>query len=404
MSLTESVARIVRGAACAGAVVLLAAGAARGPSPENYTHGCVDHFDAGVDYFPDKTVVEDATQFSVAYRKSYKVVTVKVPYPGSAPERYVLFQCGTPPPQLVGRLAGAQLISIPITSLFSASTTQLSPLLDLHRLDVLTGVSALASVDEPEVLARARLGRITEFTDGGLNVDVERVVAAKPSVFMTSGTWSASFAVIRGAGIPVVADSEWLEPTGLARAEWIKYLALYLNEERQAASLYRAVKNRYEATRRAATSLPASAWPLVMTGRSSHGEFGIAGGRSYVAQFIKDAGGRYVWADNRATGFSSVDLEAEIRRAANADIWINGGGWKDRAAMLQDEPRYAEFKAFRTGQVWVYEKRQRPDGANDYWTRSVTHPDLVLLDLAKIFHPALLPGHVLEWYMKVPEM
>ena len=81
---------------------------------------------------------------------------------------------------------------------------------------------------------------------------------------------------------------------------------------------------------------------------------------------------------------------------SDADIWINGGGWKDRAAMLQDEPRYAEFKAFRTGQVWVYEKRERSSGANDYWTRSVSRPDLVLLDFVRMFHPTL-GGFSPEW-------
>src|SRR5262249_4072740 len=107
--------------------------------------------------------------------------------------------------------------------------------------------------------------------------------------------------------------------------------------------------------------------------------------------------------DNTAPGSPSVDLEAQISRAANADIWINGGGWKNRAAMLEDEPRYTEFKAFRNHQVWVYEKRQTPTGANDYWSRSISHPELVLADLVKIFHPTLMRDHEFEWYMQVPD-
>jgi len=70
--------------------------------------------------------------------------------------------------------------------------------------------------------------------------------------------------------------------------------------------------------------------------------------------------------------------------------------------MLQDEPRYAEFKAYRQGQVWVYERRATSTGSNDYWSRSVTHPDLVLADLVKIFHPMLMSAHAFEWYMPVP--
>jgi iron complex transport system substrate-binding protein len=52
--------------------------------------------------------------------------------------------------------------------------------------------------------------------------------------------------------------------------------------------------------------------------------------------------------------------------------------------------------------VWTYERRQTPPGGNDYWSRSVTHPDIVLADLVKIFHPALGGDHSFEWYMAVP--
>jgi iron complex transport system substrate-binding protein len=121
-----------------------------------------------------------------------------------------------------------------------------------------------------------------------------------------------------------------------------------------------------------------------------------------VAALIADAGGRYAWADNTAAAGATIELEAQLGRAANADIWINGGGWKNLAAMLEDEPRYAEFKAYRQGQVWVYERRVTPAGGNDYWSRSVSHPDLVLADLVKIFHPSLLPNRAFEWYMQVP--
>ncbi|HEY1910897.1 MAG TPA: ABC transporter substrate-binding protein, partial [Vicinamibacterales bacterium] len=140
----------------------------------------------------------------------------------------------------------------------------------------------------------------------------------------------------------------------------------------------------------------------VMTGRSSRGEFTVAGGRSYVAALIRDAGGRYAWADNSSVAAFAVDLEAQLQRAANADVWINGGGWTSLPAMLDDEPRYAAFKAYRQGQVWVYERRQTPQGANDYWARSVSNPDVLLADLVKIFHPALAADHAFEWYMQVP--
>lgn len=367
----------------------------------NVTKGCVEHFDATADYFPHKATIEDAANFSVDYRRSYKVVTVKEAYAGGPPERYVLVQCGAPAPRLQGDLAGAQIVTVPVRSLFSSSTTHLSLLVDLGRLDVLAGVSRLKDLIGADLAKRAATGLVREFAASSV-IDAELVVSSQPSLLMTGGAVSASLAVIRNAGVPVVADTEWLEQTALARAEWLKYMALFLNEERKAQGLYSAMKDRYRALSARAAAVPLSGRPLVMTGRSTRGTFAIAGGRSYVAALIRDAGGRYAWADNTAAGAASVDLEAQIQRGANADIWINGGGWTSLAAMLEDEPRYAEFKAYRQGQVWVYDRRVTTTGGNDYWSRSVTHPDLVLADLMKIFHGSLMADHGFEWYMPVP--
>ena len=114
------------------------------------------------------------------------------------------------------------------------------------------------------------------------------------------------------------------------------------------------MKTRYKNLSARATAVPDDAKPVVMTGRGTRGDFVIAGGRSYVAALIRDAGGRYVWADNAAQGSVTIDLETQLRRAANADIWINGGGWQNLGTMVKDEPRYGEFKAYLAKQVWVY--------------------------------------------------
>jgi iron complex transport system substrate-binding protein len=388
---------------CASVAGLSAAraGQARAARSGNVTHGCIDRFDAAADYFPDKVTIEDAHIFAVEYRRSFKVVTLREPYPGGPAEKYVLLQCGAPKPALTGDLAGAQIVPVPITSLYASSTTHLPLLVDLGRLDVLTGVYRLSDLIGDEITKYAATGKVREFAAGGV-IDPELVVANPPALFMTGGAFSGALATIRSAGVPVVANTEYLEPTALARAEWLKYMAVFLNEERRAQQLYTDMKGRYRALSAKAIATPRNTWPLVMTGRSSKGTFVIAGGKSYVAALIADAGGRYVWADNTASGGPTVEFEAQVGRSADADIWINGGGWKNRAEMLEDEPRYAEFKAYRQNQVWVYERRVTPAGGNDYWSRSVSHPDIVLADLVKIFHPSLLPDHAFEWYIQVP--
>ncbi|MEQ1758521.1 MAG: ABC transporter substrate-binding protein [Vicinamibacterales bacterium] len=366
----------------------------------NITSGCIESFDPRTDYFPERVTVEDAVNFSVDYRRSYKVVTVRNALAAATGVRYVLVQCGAPLPALDGELSGAQVVRVPVASVFAGATTHLPLLADLQRLDVLTGVPRLRDLIGTDIVARAATGRVREFAPSSV-VDAELVVSSRPALFMTGGAPSAPVTVVRAAGIPVVVNVEWLEPTALGRAEWIKYMALFLNEDGKAQAMHAEMRARYQ-TLKVRASQARGSMPLVMTGRSTRGRFVIAGGRSYVAALIADAGGRYVWANNAAVGSASVDLETQIGRASEADYWINGGGWTSREAMLNDEPRYEGFKAYRTGQVWVYERRMTASGGNDYWSRSITHPDLVLADLIKIFHPTLASAHAFEWYMPVP--
>jgi iron complex transport system substrate-binding protein len=388
--------------AAAAAASILAVSSPALAQRHNITRGCIERFDPAADYFPEKTMLEDAAMFRVEYRRSYKLLTVSGGQPGDRPERHVLVQCGAPVPSLTGELAGADVVTIPVSSVFAFSTTQLPLLTDLNRIDVLTGVGQRDAVTDPSIQKRISTGAVIEFARVGLVVDVERVVAARPSLLMIGSSSNRAVPAIRSAGIPVVPDAEWLERTALGRAEWLKYMALFLNEESRAQSIYGPMKARYLSLARRTSTIPAADRPLVMTGHSSNGMFTISGGRSYVAALIADAGGRYAWSDDASPGIATVDIEAQIARAAGADFWINGGGWKDRRAMIQQEPRFSAFKAYREGQVWVYERRQTPSGANDYWARSVTHPDIVLADLIKIFHPALARDHSFEWYMPVP--
>lgn len=380
-------------------------GLAASPAPaaaavSNVTRGCADRLDPAKDYFPDKVTVDDAVNFSVTYHRTYKVVETRTS-PSAPSERYVLVQCGAAVPPLQGALAGAQVVRVPIASLYSASTSHLPLLVDLRRLDVLTGVSNKKYLTGDEILKHASSANVREFAAGSV-IDAELVVSHRPSLFMSGGATSAELSTLREAGVPVVANHEWLEPTALARAEWLKYMALFLNEEKAGQRIYAEMKARYVALSQRASAIPDAKKPTIMTGRGKRGDFVIAGGRSYVAAMIKDAGGRYVWADNTATGTVTIDLEAQLERAGKADIWINGGGWTSRQAMVDDEPRYGLFDAYRTGQVWVYERRLTSAGANDYWARGVSHPDLILADLVKIFHPQLAASHEFQWYMQVP--
>ena len=147
------------------------------------------------------------------------------------------------------------------------------------------------------------------------------------------------------------------------------------------------------AQRTRAMAVPEDRKPLVMTGRGTRGDFVIAGGRSYVAALIKDAGGRYVWADNTAVGSAhdrprSADPSRGERRHLDQRRRL-----ADLAAMVKDEPGTPSSRPIGRARCGSTSGGSRRPARNDYWSRSVSHPDLVLADLVKIFHPTLVPEH-----------
>jgi iron complex transport system substrate-binding protein len=129
----------------------------------------------------------------------------------------VLVRCGTPAPALTGNLAGAQRITIPVTTMYSGSITQLGMIADLDRADVVTGIANPADVVNQQLRQRIDSGATIGYAPGR-QLNSERVVAAHPDVLVTSGIDEAGYPKLRDAGIGVVADAEWLEATPLGRA------------------------------------------------------------------------------------------------------------------------------------------------------------------------------------------
>jgi iron complex transport system substrate-binding protein len=239
------------------------------------------------------------------------VITVRRPTESAPDETYVLVQCGAPRPQLSSDLADSPIVPVPIQSMFSASATHMPLLVDLGHVNVLTGISQARFVTTESVLDRIHAGNVIEYAPNNV-IDTELVISKAPEILMSGGGDAASYTAIRKAGIAVIDNAEWQEDSVLGRAEWVKYMALFLNEEAKAETVFREVRDHYVALRERTRAIPEAKRPRVMTGLVNRGVFEIAGGRSYVARMIEDAGGRYVWNDNPSTGFATISLESQL--------------------------------------------------------------------------------------------
>jgi iron complex transport system substrate-binding protein len=359
--------------------------------------GCIADFRVGTDYFPDKSTVLDATNFTLSYHDSYQVLTVKQPYPHARPESFVLIRCGAPAPELSGDLDHAQRITVPVASMYSASVTQLGMITELNRTDAVTGVADPADVVDPQLRQRISSGKTVGYAPGR-QVNVERIIAAHPDVLVTSGTDEPAYPKLRDAGVNVVADAEWLEATPLGRAEWIKVLAALTGTEKKAAELYRKLREDYAGVARKS----AGARPVeVLPGTMYQGTWTMPAGGDYAGRLILDAGGSYPWAGDPRSGSLPLNFESVYAKAGQAPLWLVYTDWKTVGNALADDNRYGELAAVRNGQVWSATKAVGPGGGNDYWERGTARPDLVLADLVAILHPELAPNHEFTFYRQV---
>jgi iron complex transport system substrate-binding protein len=354
--------------------------------------------------FPADTVSpEYAEGFSVEYHDTYKRVTVLSPWRGSNETfTYLLVEPGTVPPDPG---SGETVIEIPSRRFVSLSTTYLPYLPILGETEALVGVEDASLVNTPEIVSRINEGYVRDVAGAGSGmasgVDIEVLIDLDPDLVMTYATGTPEYDMhpkLKEAGIPVVLNGEYMETDPLGRAEWIKFVSVFFNKEKEANEYFDRIEAEYLALKDLAAT---EEKPTVFLNNNYRGTWYMAGGESYVACFLSDAGAGYFWADDTTTGSIPLDFEVVYDRALGADYWLNPGTVRSMEELLAEDARYADFGAVGSGQVYNNNARVNDGGGNDYWESGVVHPEIVLKDLLKIFHPDLVPDHDLVYYQQL---
>lgn len=386
-------------------IVLLASLLPAAALEANLRDGCVDDYAADVDYFPQKIEVVDAAKFKVEYFNNYKLVSVADAFDGASDFHYVLVQCGTPAPSPADFAEGAQFIEAPTGDLVTLSTTQLPALSQLGLLDRLVGVDSGFYISTPEVLEMIAAGDVAEVGFGN-QVNIELVLELAPQLVMSYGFNPASDAhpLLLEAGIFTALDASWRELSPLGRAEWIKFTALFYNEEERANAIYTDIVAQYEAVRETAAAALAEDRPKVLLNSflGYADAWFIPGEDTYVGQLIRDAGGDLLLAEAGSASSQSLGFEAVYEGGLDAEIWlVETYGVYSGADLLALDSRFGDFAAFQSGELWNNNRDENANGGNNYYEWGVTNPHLVLADLLAIFHPDLMPDHEFAFYQRL---
>lgn len=346
----------------------------------------------------DTKKIKYAQNLDIKYFKNYKLVTVR----NSAQEKkdslqYVLLEKNKPIPK---GFSEKQVIRIPVERVISLSSIQVGMIDEIHKIESLVGISSRKYVVNSAVHQRLAEGKIQEVGEAS-TLNEEVVLSLKPDVILVSAGTGNSLPMLKKMqklNIKILVNADWLETTPLGRSEWIKLVGALYHAEKITDAKFDKIKFNYTALAQKTKHLPK---PKVITGVPYKGIWYLPAGESYVARFLDDAGAFYYKKNTKGTGSIPLDFEQVYAQNSDVDFWINVGSFETKVHLLNMDKKFAHFKAFQNDKIYNYHRRKGRTGALDYYETGTMHPDVILADLIKIFHPKLLPNHRFFYYKKL---
>ncbi|QBI21392.1 hypothetical protein ER308_18685 [Egibacter rhizosphaerae] len=345
---------------------------------------CVDEApDGGV--FVDEADFRHADHVEATYEDTHKLLEIATPL-ADQPERFALVQCGLETPELDDDV---HVIEVPVESAVTLTTTNLPHFDALDAVDRLAGVGEPDFVATPSVRDRIEDGELEGYGTAEGGPDLERVIDLGPDLLILDAFGEDALEQVQRlteAGVPALLNGDFDETTLLGRAEWVKVTGMLLNREAEAEAVFDEVAAGYEEVRDHAADLDDR--PLVLADEPFEGTWFAAGGESFLANGISDAGGEYAFADDDSTGSLEFDIETVLDEGGDAHVWIQAGsvdGTLDD--LLAVDERFAEIRAFQEGEVWAADAQATPTGGNARFEGAYLYADEFLADLAAIFHP-----------------
>jgi iron complex transport system substrate-binding protein len=267
---------------------------------------------------------------------------------------------------------------------------------EFDALHTLVGVCEPQYIHIQYVQENVKNGKIVNLGQAA-NPDLEKIILIEPEVLFTSPIENSGYGQTAKLKIPFIECVDYMETTPLGRAEWIRFLALFFDKKDIADSLFKETADRYNELVRLSANVGKP--PTVFSETIYSGIWYQPGGRSYIAQLFRDAGADYLWKNDQNTGSIGLSFESVLEKAEKADFWlIKHNNLYDLTYrnLVREYPNYALFDAYKKRNIYFCNTGKVP-----YYEELPVHPDWVLKDMVKIFHPNLLPGYQLRYYKEM---
>lgn len=285
----------------------------------------------------------------------------------------------------------------PLTRVVCNSTTTAAMLRALEAQACLVGITQGQFLYDSLLYARWEAGEIADLGQTAGQLSYEKLLQSQPQLFLYHGSrQDAAYRRLQELDIPVLFMAEQLEPHPLGRAEWLRLVAELLGKADMAAQQFETRLQNYEALAKQQYNWPQR--PKVLLGLPYQGSWFMPGRQSFVAQYIRDAGGHYLFEHLESKGNTAVDWEVVYALRDSVEVWVDVPFHKNLTSLKEADARYADFQAFAAERVYSNAKRQSAKGGYDIFESAVLRPDVVLRDFVQMLHPEAFPEQSLFYY------
>ena len=343
----------------------------------------------------DTVAFKYATQISVVKYDGYTVATLKNPWKeGMTLHRYVLVPSTQDIPQ---HIPSGTIIRTPLKQAVMFTTVHCAMLMEFGKQDCISGVADLKYIKIPWIQEQVAKGRITDVGDG-MSPVIEKIIDEHPdALFLSPFENSGGYGKLEEINIPIIECADYMESSPLARAEWLRFYGMLFGCEQRADSLFQSVDKNYHQLKTLAAK--AKTKPSVLLDKVTGSVWYVPGGKSTIGQMIKDANGRYPWAEDEHSGSISLPFETVLERAGESDVWLFR--YSSNHDITFDELTseyhgYNQFSAYKNHEVYGCDVERSP-----FYEESPFHPERLLNDFIRIFHPEIKGLAPLRYYNKV---
>ncbi len=291
------------------------------------------------------------------------------------------------------------VISKKITNIGILSSTNIGYLKAIGKADLIRSSTNPKRIYDSTLFSGFQNGDIANIGDE-MKTNVEKILDLKPDIVFHTGFEQNSKIenLLHKAGIAYVPIIEWKEENIFGRTEWVKLFGEIFNQRHKADSTFNEKVKRYNILKKKTKELKNK--PSILYGNNFKGTWHMPGGKSYVAQILRDAGSNYHFINDTTRGTLHLSIEYVIDILKDADYWLAPSANSINELKSKDK-HYSIFKALKQNKVYNYTARVNKNGYNDYWESGVMNPDIILSDIIYILHPYLLDNYKPFYYKQL---